>query len=782
MRRMAAQKPEFVRAVDPQSGSTALHLASTPDAAAFLLDHGADVNAPDKQGRTPLFNAVLYGEDTRGLFILELLVARGADLNRADFLGGLPLHLTVATRNRRAAVFLQSQGARDTTTPLFDAIAQGDAPRVKSLLQEKPALLRDTLGAQTGNTAHLLLTTALTPLHAAVLWNRAPVVQALLEARADVKAFDAKGETPMHEAAALGEPEMATLLLDAGADPNARTHDTRFFTNGRSYETGLTPLHLAAKAGALPIAELLLKRGADVDTQTLISGGYVPKGQKAPLGSTPLLFAVDAQNAPLVELLLANDAKANGPGDDGTPLLRALEEDRAHPLRPAIFRRQIVGALLKAKANPNARDLPGRTKGADTALSKAVITLDRDLVSLLLDAGASVNTPTIQGETPLHLAIRTRTRISGGGFGSLKELQGVVQGKQSLNTLTLTDILLQHGADVNARDKRGRTPLFDAAKFARIDMVAKLVARGANVNATDTQGRTPLFEATQEPNPGIVRELLAHGAKVNATDKRGQTPLLLLRANHNETAYDPIAALLREHGGHDPVGALFAAITSGDARAVSAAIKSSPALLEARSSLGETPLTHAIRSRQDKIVSFLVARGANLEARANGSTPIFMAAGEGPPATATLLLQHGAQVNAHGGDEGETPLFWAINNSDAPVMVALLLRAGADVKATDMKIKRTPLHICVDQGVNAGPAVWNLLLRAGANVNARDRMGQTPLHLAAVNDKRAGAQWLLAHGANPNARDNFGWTPLRWAEKGNHLELAALLKQKGGTR
>lgn len=775
MRRMVAQKPALVQARDARSGSTALHLASTPEVAAFLLDHGADVNAQDKDKRTPLLDAVLYRGDEAQLLV-EMLARRGADLNLADALGNSPLHIAVAVRARKLALFLQSQGARDTTTPLFDALARGDAERFQGLLREHPALVRDTPDVQAAMRSQLVLTAALSPLHAAVLWNRAPFVQMLLDAKADASARDAQGETPLHEAAALDEADICARLLDAGADPNARTRDTRSFTNGRPYETGFTPLHIAAAAGALPVAELLLKRGGAVDTLTLISGGYLPRGQQPRVGNTPLLLAVNARNAPLVDLLLSHGANANGPQNDGAPLLHALDDEHRNgqrgvaPLTPAsTARRQIVQRLLAAKADPNARDTANRTDQPDTALGRAAVSGDVALVTLLLEAGAGVNTPTTGGETPLHLAIRFR---SGRRTNSL----AAFQKQPDVGTPTLAQVLLAHGADAGARDKAGRTPLFDAARYGDLDAVRDLSKRGADVNATDKAGRTPLFDAIEHPDLPLMRELLARGARVDAVDGAGHTPLQLIRARYNVTAYDPIAALLRAQGGRDAAGALFDAIAQGDKRAVSTSIGKAPALLLSRDSLGEPPLTWAIRNEQNGIVALLIARGANIEERANGSTPIFMAAGSGPIATAALLLRHGAKVNAHGGDEGETPLFWAINNADAPAMIALLLRAGADVKEAAVKTKRTPLHACMEEGVRADPAVWSLLLRAGADVNARDRWGQTPLHLAAVNDKGAALSWLLAHGANASARDNNGWTPLRWAQKRGHSQTAALLK------
>jgi hypothetical protein len=150
-------------------------------------------------------------------------------------------------------------------------------------------------------------------------------------------------------------------------------------------------------------------------------------------------------------------------------------------------------------------------------------------VELLLAHGADVNAKDLSGNTPLHKAA-------------------------SADNKELTALLLAHGADVNARDMIGYTPLHCAPLKDESEL---LLAHGADVNAKDDKGQTPLHLAvSDDPRDykGVVKEitesdlarievLLAHGADVNARDNNGRTPLFYAKIGD-------IAKLLREHGGH----------------------------------------------------------------------------------------------------------------------------------------------------------------------------------------------------------------------------------------
>lgn len=107
------------------------------------------------------------------------------------------------------------------------------------------------------------------------------------------------------------------------------------------------------------------------------------------------------------------------------------------------------------------------------------------------------------------------------------------------------ELLLAHGADVNAKNRLGETPLLEAAGCTAV--VELLLAHGADVNIKDNDGQTPLLAAAARGAMETVKLLLAHGADVNASDRYGRTPL----DRASTSKYKDVVKLLRQHGGHE---------------------------------------------------------------------------------------------------------------------------------------------------------------------------------------------------------------------------------------
>jgi ankyrin repeat protein len=156
---------------------------------------------------------------------------------------------------------------------------------------------------------------------------------------------------------------------------------------------------------------------------------------------------------------------------------------------------------------------------SNLSLSEAVRINDIIKVKALLAAGADVNARDKLGETPLHVA--------------------AVRGYQETSSP-----LIANGADINARNEDGVTPLHASALAGHKETIALLITKGADVNARNADGLTPLHAAALAGHTETVELLITKGADVNAKNEDGLTPLNAA----SQKGYWAIVELLRRHG------------------------------------------------------------------------------------------------------------------------------------------------------------------------------------------------------------------------------------------
>ena len=187
------------------------------------------------------------------------------------------------------------------------------------------------------------------------------------------------------------------------------------------------------------------------------------------------------------------------------PLVKAAMEDDLDALKE----------ILLSHKNVNERD-----KGTQhTALDRAILNGNREMVQVLLGAKADVNARDSGGETPLMMI-----------------------GEDTTSEIVWD--LINNGAKVNLRDDDGDTALIAVAEVENVEALKVLLDAGAKVNVTNNDGQTALMLAAEHGKLHNVRALILAGADVNARDKDGKTALMLAKEN-DEAA---VVRLLKAHG------------------------------------------------------------------------------------------------------------------------------------------------------------------------------------------------------------------------------------------
>ena len=693
----------------------------------LLLAAGADPNA-DRFGNTPLYSAASQGAAE----LVDVLLEAGADPNPPTRRGTSPLGVAIRSGHTEVIRLLEAAGAeasprnQDVAAPQERELPEAsDAPCDITdwtlLHQAPPESIHDCLeaGAQVdapiqfdGTPLMSLVGMRLTREDWARIWAAPRKIAVLLAAGADSNAPNEGRETPLHRVVSWDgviARSAVTALIEAGADVNAP--DRR----------GQTPLHrAAARADSSTVARLLLQAGADVSARTNLGETPLHLAASRPRGR----YAWEDRAHGITALLEAGAEVDARTGDGRTPLHVALESDR-----PAAAIK-----LLEAGADPMARDLAFNLadpmacerwgKATFFALANA------DVVAGCLEAGADANPTAGTGDQT---------------FPSLLHLAAPHAWDPAVITT-----LVQAGAVVGPRDGFGRTPLHAAAESPTPAAVRALLQAGADVHAQARElGRslynyprgylTPLHTAASNPNPAVAAALLEAGADVGArAGYRGGTPLHEAARNPNPE----VAELLLSAGANVHAREFARGPVSG--------VSIGGVDYTTRRLGGITPLHVAARLNPNpEVLAVLLEAGADPTARAwrhethynwsGNVSPLYDAARSNPnPEIAATLLAAGANVDGRGAEirfwspssppTRASPLYFAVRIPGHPAVIEVLARAGADLELTDSS-GRTALH----HAAITNPAVFPLLLRLGANPDALDAEGKTPMDYAREN-------------------------------------------------
>jgi ankyrin repeat protein len=302
-------------------------------------------------------------------------------------------------------------------------------------------------------------------------------------------------------------------------------------------------------------------------------------------------------------------------------------------------------------------------------------------------------------------------------------------------------ILLDNGADAEARDRHKSTPLHLASGGGHVGVVRVLLDRGTDTAAKDEENITPADLAFLLGQVEVVNVFLELG--VSGAIRTSQ--------------WTPLQRALFEGN----IEAIRVLIERG-------AVSTAPA--DARSHLLQT----ASLGGHVEVIQVLLEHGIDVTAKSDdGSTALFGASIVGHVEMARCLLEHGLEPTAQNKD-GITSLHFASFGGHVEV-ARLLLDRGADV-TTQYKDGATPLHFASCQGQ---VAVARLLLERGVDATSQTKDGTTPLHLAAAEGYLELTHLLLKHGADAIAQDDFGVRPLDMALTEEHAEIVHVLLEHG---
>jgi ankyrin repeat protein len=470
-------------------------------------------------------------------------------------------------------------GAAGTGVPLVDAIKRGNQAAVRELITQRVDVNKPEAD---GTTA----------LHWAVRANDLSTVTLLLRAGARPTTANRYGIKPLTLAAINGNPALIDMLLKAGADPDTANPE------------GETALMAAARTGSVESVKLLAARGAKVNLR------------ESWLGETALMWAASENHAAVVRALAELGADLNArstvhespvlefprSGGPNSPLQRGGWTALMYAARDGAL--DAARALAELGANLDGVALPqtdvvlteemrrASDRVGTTALVYAIINVHYDLAAMLLEKGADPNVADSSGMAALYAAV---------DMNSLQWVQGrpapILTDK--LDGTTLVKLLLERGADPNARLKAGPLKRHHDA--------------GSTLNFG--RGTTPLMRAARTNDVAVMRLLLDAGADPFQMQPDHTTTLMIAAGvGYNGLRGDgPRIPVPTEKGAIDAVQLLLD-------RGVD---------VNAFNDAGQTAL-HGAVARGDLVVKFLAEHGADLTAKNKvGQTPLDLALGVG---------------------------------------------------------------------------------------------------------------------------------------------------------
>lgn len=585
----------------------------------LLLNNGCRVQreTEKKVVETPLFYAIRMQD----VEILKLLLNKGISFAQIDHTQESLFEIILDTSNKEIISLILAAYVKENINPidkrgfsLFHiACYLGDISLVEKFLNSG----RDINSCVSADSFSFA---GFSPLHFAVESGCPRTVEILLLRGADITIKNSNGKSSFYLACLKKIRSVKDLLMIAHYKRNINSVDDEGFSilhkdlfykhmihfnisytvEFEAVWTSWTPLHYAVGERKTEIVRFLLQNKADVNVKDALEitplhlacqytfeelSKIVSNSLQSPLSSVDIDSWILNQNEQIkiVKLLLEYNSDVNAREYFGkTPLFHALENFvKICPIKMKLEikvnliqkRKELIHLLLKYGADVNISDNEGVTILHDLSEYDVIFyELDKvEMAKLILSKGADINAKTKANKTPLFLSIRNKfvnlaeLLISYGAdinctcnvWNNFTPLHALTYySEYNSHTVNLLNMLLENGANVHAREVDEATALHIAIDCHGIErnirddddqMALSLLKFGAEVDASDRNGQTPLHRACLNRYTIGAKGLLNHGADINIEDEFGNTPLSLACYRVQEESNTVFFSLVRHH-------------------------------------------------------------------------------------------------------------------------------------------------------------------------------------------------------------------------------------------
>eukprot|EP00300_Choanocystis_sp_HF-7_P003510 c12683_g1_i2.p1 GENE.c12683_g1_i2~~c12683_g1_i2.p1 ORF type:complete len:641 (-),score=119.96 c12683_g1_i2:593-2515(-) len=625
----------------------------------LLIEKGANPHARMQQlgGITPVFFAATNGQTAAiskvvadpeallletsgsGQNILHFIAENCSDNRAVKALKNLPEAVVNTLKDRKDAA---------NNTPLHFAAQRGKENVLGALLN---------IGAPT----NVHNANGDTPLHSATLSGNVQTICGLVSANASVDAPNTvTGQTPLHYASLVVDAPVASLLLEAGANPNVKDND------------GRSPLWMSLANNNCEVAQALVDRGGDLNATNKV-------------GNTVLHLKVaqspeDPENLKTVEWMLSKGADVNATNAaKQTPLIVAATTDSVGA----------VDVLLKhGSVDANKQDVNGSSAAHEAVANPSIL-------SRVLPV-ADPNLTDAKGETPLLRGARLRVEQSvqillnhpavnpnakdNLGRNALHLVLDSVTPQLAQSAENITRLLVAKDCDMNLRGPSGVTPVMVAASQpAAISSLTTLIQHTKFEDREDDSKNRVTHYAAEAKNVAAINHLLkVSGVEIDKPNAAGRTPILIAASK----GCSPLVYTLGTSDRVDPrktdasgKNIVQLAATSACVEAASAALAIAPEVLNQKDNQGNTALLLVAQmaeesdpdSTQATVARLLLNQGANVDAANNAGVAASQIKGASDDFHRTLEANRLKQLKA-GNGELTFQLAWK-DSSDLDLMV-----------------------------------------------------------------------------------------------------------------